>query len=672
MYQQVLFSSIAIICFYVQRYKKRQQQIQKIPQHQHELPIQYISQIPEYEKIILFFLLYFIQYYNYPIDGLLITGGYVRDLLLNKVPDDLDVSLCLLDCNRNITVEYILNQLQEFLPIFQTLNNNYNYITIQEIKIVTVLSHESKEKKIDTSKAIFYLQEMKSSNKNSCCRRIEVDFMPTIGEEIYNNKNRIPTRNHRGTPLDDALRRDLTIGALFIKVTLKKQNKNNQMQYILYDYYHGINDLYTKTLRSPYPLKYDINVLYNQVITNSITNYKIYQTMNLNLNLKNYSKSCQILWWIKILQDDPLRIVRCIRFASILDFEIHSDFWLVIPYTLIAINKVAGNRKLTEFYKLLKQTNNNNAIIKFLIYAFNYQFYNPEDDNDDMLMRKTTCLANSLFGGQDSKNHIFSIDKVISFNLKKFLFLIKLIPSKNIDNDIRASLSLLIAIYSSTFIQNNNFIYQFQQACNGLCTSNIFRKVGIDILSCNIYLKYIYIDNHQFGNLDQIFGEYCGLNGKEFSEYVYLYYILKIINFQDEIRIQLLIEFYKLENTIDNINKLIYSINILKKNTITINGNCMNEYKHIIPNYMRNHFIIRLHIFTRILNLFTNDLITTKHFDLFIKQKYKSTSNLTLIQSIQQELYDDVEKENNSLKTPYLKSNIQKSPLQSSYIKVCN
>ena len=38
---------------------------------------------------------------------------------------------------------------------------------------------------------------------------------PTAGEESYGEDNRVPYRNQRGHPQEDALRRDLTIGNFF-------------------------------------------------------------------------------------------------------------------------------------------------------------------------------------------------------------------------------------------------------------------------------------------------------------------------------------------------------------------------------------------------------------------------------------------------------------------------
>jgi tRNA nucleotidyltransferase/poly(A) polymerase len=109
----------------------------------------------------------------------------------------------------------------------------------------------------------------------------QVDLMPTIGEESYDDPdNRIPTRNQRGTPAQDALRRDLTIGAMFIKVQVLDGDGavakgadagagagagagrgagagagagGGALKWTLIDYYGGLADLSERVLRSPYP-----------------------------------------------------------------------------------------------------------------------------------------------------------------------------------------------------------------------------------------------------------------------------------------------------------------------------------------------------------------------------------------------------------------------------------
>ena len=59
------------------------------------LATKYMSRVPEAEMRVLRLMLDFIMDRGLPIDGLLINGGYVRDLLRGVPPDDLDLSVCL-------------------------------------------------------------------------------------------------------------------------------------------------------------------------------------------------------------------------------------------------------------------------------------------------------------------------------------------------------------------------------------------------------------------------------------------------------------------------------------------------------------------------------------------------------------------------------------------------
>ena len=51
----------------------------------------------------------------------------------------------------------------------------------------------------------------------------------------------------------------------------------------------------------------------------------------------------QAVWWIKTLRDDPLRLVRALRFSAALQFRIHPSFWLAVPFAVDALaTKVSG------------------------------------------------------------------------------------------------------------------------------------------------------------------------------------------------------------------------------------------------------------------------------------------------------------------------------------------
>ena len=75
---------------------------------------------------------------------LLISGGYVRDLLLGVPPDDLDLSICLCDCPPHVTIATIVEGLPAFVARRPELD-------VAEVAITTSLSDSAKGKAMDTA-----------------------------------------------------------------------------------------------------------------------------------------------------------------------------------------------------------------------------------------------------------------------------------------------------------------------------------------------------------------------------------------------------------------------------------------------------------------------------------------------------------------------------------------
>ena len=171
--------------------------------HGKALPTSVIACVPLCEKLVLNFVLSYIEDEGLPAQ-LLVNGGYVRDLLLGKTPDDLDLTLCLRECPPHVTIDSLLQGLAGFA-------NQRPELNVSSVNVTTILSDTSKDKNVDTAKAHLFV--------GSPPERIEVDFMPTIGEETYDENDRIPLRDVRGTPEQDALRRDLTIGAMLLEIS---------------------------------------------------------------------------------------------------------------------------------------------------------------------------------------------------------------------------------------------------------------------------------------------------------------------------------------------------------------------------------------------------------------------------------------------------------------------
>ncbi|ORY00619.1 poly A polymerase C-terminal region-like protein [Basidiobolus meristosporus CBS 931.73] len=135
---------------------------------------------------------------------------------------------------------------------------------------------------------------------------MSLDFVNLRGE--VREENGSPLEASFGTPSQDAFRRDITINALFYNIHTQEVEDFTNM---------GIADLSEGLIRTPLPA-------------------------------------------IETFRDDPLRVLRCIRFASIFDFDIVEDIKKVTsePEIMNALSKNISRERIgVELDKILRGPN---------------------------------------------------------------------------------------------------------------------------------------------------------------------------------------------------------------------------------------------------------------------------------------------------------------------------
>ncbi|KAL1528983.1 hypothetical protein AB1Y20_010304 [Prymnesium parvum] len=385
------------------------------PAHRHLLPPLTRALIPRADKLVLSFILQYLEHHRLHHIGVYVSGGYVRDLLLGRPSQDLDLSLCLRDAAPSTTIETVVAGMPAFAAMRPELG-------VSSVELIGQLSKAAQGKSMDSAQVRMAVFDTVAT----------VDFMPTIGDEVYDETDRIPHRDVRGTPQQDALRRDLTIGAMLLHVTRGEARREvrlwgstpatrrddatqeaaeaaaAELQFRLLDFQGGLADLHDRVLRSPYPRDRSLADVWTNVIVGSYVQPQRQRQLN-KLLLAGHRVATaasargtgwrlddragdepmlQLVWWIKCLRDDPLRLVRAMRFAATLDFEVHSTFWLAVPFAVEALRtKVAGPRKMAELYKVAKA--GRPALLAF----FELTFQPLAAFGDDIM------FGDALFGG---------------------------------------------------------------------------------------------------------------------------------------------------------------------------------------------------------------------------------------------------------------------------------
>ena len=447
------------------------------------LPQEIVDAIPQSDLCVLRFVQEFLAQEDLPEIPVLVVGGYVRDLLLDRVPDDLDLSFVLRALSAEYTVEGIFAGMHQFAETHPELG-------VVSVEFHSIKSDQTKNKMLDTAKAHFRLINGKI---------IEVDFMPTIGEEIYGESSRTPERNERGTPKEDAGRRDLTVGALMLEV----HQHCGKLRFKLLDFYGGLADLLPGDnspglLRCPAPLDITSSELTKQVLRNHAdralaARLGIVIAGNTEADPDQEADACQTLAWIRILRDDPLRILRVLRFKAKLGFMIHPSFWKALPFALESLRaKVAGSRKLAEVMKVAKISDK--ALIEMIRSVFNSSELSRE-----------WCLASALFGGKSDKKFGYPRE-VQAFDCVAFDRLMQCLPRETSRRqhaaEERLAECLAVAFMCSRVslscsegspgknctVEEDRVLVMgsltdFEASCKGLGASNVMRNTGHFILN---------------------------------------------------------------------------------------------------------------------------------------------------------------------------------------------
>ncbi|KAG6814460.1 hypothetical protein H0H92_007464 [Tricholoma furcatifolium] len=210
-----------------------------------------------------------------------IAGGWVRDKLLGADSNDIDIALS----------DMMGLQFAEHLAEFAQRKG------IETGSINTIAQNPDQSKHLETATFRFL--------------GLDIDLVNLRSEE-YASDSRIPTevlliclKKTFGTPLQDALRRDITINAMFYNVHTREVEDHTGK---------GLDDLRNGVVRTPLPPR-------------------------------------------ETFLDDPLRVLRCIRFASRFGFSIVPEVQEAAQDTVIQralVTKVARERAGEELSKMMK------------------------------------------------------------------------------------------------------------------------------------------------------------------------------------------------------------------------------------------------------------------------------------------------------------------------------
>ena len=366
-----------------------------------------------------------------------VAGGWVRDKLLNLPSSDLDITL------DNITG-------QEFKDIL--IKNNSSII---------------KEKKNSNSKSS-HLQTATINLFN-----LDID-LNNLRKETYHQNNRVPEIS-KGTPLEDALRRDITINTLFYNINTK--NIEDFTKSGIHDLENGIINMPKSpqisfnedplrmirvirfATRFQFKIKDEIIEAFNEknlnLFGNIISNERIEKELSLIMEKKYSYSSVFLLFKLGLLK-------YILKFEDEKIFINNDD--LINCVNIILISNYLINDNNNNFFEINYDNNNNNKILNYSLFTAplrKYEFVNKKNSKEigsKIYLNKVLKLNNNFVNEiVNLISHINNIQKIINknnFNRLEIGLLMKKIKFNNFKK-------ILFLCVCDEYINNENQIIEF-------------------------------------------------------------------------------------------------------------------------------------------------------------------------------------------------------------------
>ena len=256
-----------------------------------------------------------------------VAGGWVRDKVLGRQSDDIDIAL------DNQSGEEFANNINTYL---KSLGKKTSYVAV-------IQANPDQSKHLETA--------------NVKILNFMIDCVNLRSEE-YASNSRIP-EIRPGTALEDAMRRDFTINALFYNLNEGEVEDMTNM---------GLNDLREGLIRTPLDPLCTFN-------------------------------------------DDPLRVLRAIRFASRFNFTLHPDILSAALHPSIQkaiLEKVSRERVLKECDGMFRGSSCRPFLAIILMHKLNMFdaiFHLPVEASSNMVIRLPLPLLSEIGGDALYSNH---------------------------------------------------------------------------------------------------------------------------------------------------------------------------------------------------------------------------------------------------------------------------